>query len=45
MNIADLFTTYWSQMTLILLGVGYFFKRWFDNKSKKIEINHSIYQQ
>lgn len=45
MKIVDLFTTYWSQVTLILLGVAYFIKRWFDNKSKKIEINHSIYQQ
>jgi len=44
-EIEDLFTIYWSQVTLILLVVGYFFKRWFDNKSKKIEINHAIYQQ
>ena len=41
----DLLTTYWSQMTLLLLAVGYFVKRIFDNKSKKIEINHSLLQQ
>ncbi len=32
-------------MTLLLIGLGYFIKRGFDNKSKKIEINHTIYQQ
>lgn len=43
--IEQLFTAYWSQMTLILLAFAYFIKRIFDNKSKKIEINHSLFQQ
>jgi hypothetical protein len=30
---------------LILLAIGYFIKRILDNKSKKIEINHSLFQQ
>jgi hypothetical protein len=45
MELKDLFTTYWSQITLILFGIGYFVKRGFDVKTKKIEINHSLYQQ
>ena len=45
MKLTDLFTTYWSQVTLILLALGYFIKRILDNKSKKIEINHSLFQQ
>jgi hypothetical protein len=45
MNITELFTTYWSQLTLILLGIGYFIKRVFDNISNKREINHNLFQQ
>ena len=45
MELKELFTTYWSQITLLLLGLSYFIKRGFDIKSKKIEINHSLYQQ
>ena len=45
MTIEQLFTTYWSQLTLILLGIGYFIKRILDNISKKREINHSLFQQ
>jgi hypothetical protein len=45
MTIEQLFTTYWSQVTLLLVGVGYFIKRGFDQKSKKLEINHSLFQQ
>lgn len=41
----EIFTVYWSQVTLILLGIGYLIKRILDNKSKKKEINHSLYQQ
>jgi hypothetical protein len=41
----DLLTTYWSQVTLLLLTVGYFIKRIFDNKSKKLEISYSLFQQ
>jgi len=43
--IEKLLTTYWGQTTLILLAIAYFIKRIFDNKSKKIEINHSLFQQ
>ena len=45
MELKDLFTTYWSQVTLLLIGISYFIKRGLDIKSKKIEINHSLYQQ
>ena len=45
MKISELFTTYWSQFTLILLGIGYFVKRLFDNISNKREINHNLFQQ
>ena len=45
MTIEQLFTTYWSQLTLILLGIGYFIKRILDSISKKREINHSLFQQ
>jgi hypothetical protein len=45
MLIKELFTTYWSQVTLILLALGYVIKRILDSKSKKIEINHSLFQQ
>ena len=43
--IEKLFTTYWSQFTLILLAVAYFIKRFFDLKTKKIEITYSLFQQ
>jgi hypothetical protein len=45
MELKDIFTTYWSQVTLILLAVGYLIKRGLDIKSKKTEINHSLFQQ
>jgi hypothetical protein len=45
MTIEKLFTEYWSQVTLLLIGFGYFIKRIFDNISKKQEINHSLFQQ
>lgn len=45
MELKDLFTTYWSQVTLLHIGISYFIKRGLDIKSKKIEINHSLYQQ
>jgi len=45
MDFKELFTTYWSQITLLLLGISYFIKRGFDIKTKKVEINHSLYQQ
>lgn len=40
-----LLTDYWGQITLILFGIAYFIKRIFDSKSKKTEINHSLFQQ
>lgn len=45
MTLKDIFTTYWSQVTLILLAIGYLLKRLLDNRSRKMEINHSLYQQ
>ena len=45
MELKELFTTYWSQITLLLIGISYFIKRGFDIKTRKIEINHSLYQQ
>jgi hypothetical protein len=41
----ELLTTYWSQTTLVILLSSYFIKRIFDNRSKKLEINHSLFQQ
>jgi hypothetical protein len=43
--IEKILTDYWAHVTLILLAISYFIKRIFDNKSKKIEINHSLFQQ
>ena len=43
--IEKLLTLYWPQTTLVLLAIGYFIKRALDNKSKKIEINYTIFQQ
>ena len=44
-TLREIFTTYWSQATLILVGIGYFIKRLLDNASKKSEINHTLFQQ
>jgi len=41
----ELFTTYGSFMTLILVGLGYFIKRYYDLKSKKHETSYSFFQQ
>jgi len=41
----EILTTYWSQSVLIILSIAYFVKRIFDNKSKKIEIKYSLFQQ
>ena len=40
----DLFTTYGSYPTLIILGIGYLIKRIYDLKSKKIEVHYSLFQ-
>jgi len=45
MTLKDLLTTYWSQVTLILLAFSYLIKRILDIKSKKTEVNHSLFQQ
>ncbi|MFB9054616.1 hypothetical protein ACFFVB_16125 [Formosa undariae] len=45
MKIDELLTTYWSQIILLLSFVGYFGKRLFDTKSKKREINHTLFQE
>lgn len=45
MELKDILTTYWSQITLLLVGIGYLIKRGLDIKSKKLEINHSLFQQ
>jgi len=45
MSIEALFTTYWSQLTLLLLAIGYIVKSFLDSRSKKIETTHSLFQQ
>jgi len=45
MRIEQILTTYWSQTTLILFGIGFLIKNFIDLKSKKTEINHSLFQQ
>lgn len=44
MTIKELFTTYWSQFTLLLLACGYLIKYILDLIFKKREINFSIIQ-
>jgi len=44
MTIKEIFTTYWSQFTLLFLALGYLIKYILDLISKKREINFSIYQ-
>jgi len=44
MTLKELFTTYWSQFTLILLGLGYLIKYVLDLVFKKREINFTIIQ-
>lgn len=36
---------YWSQITLLLLGVGYLFKLYLNYLTRKSEINHSLFQK
>lgn len=45
MTLKDIFTIYWPQTTIFLFALSYFIKRVLDNRSKKIEINHTIFQQ
>jgi len=42
--IKEILTTYWSQTLLLLLGIGYLVKRGLDFRSKKKEINHSLFK-
>lgn len=44
-TLKDLFVTYWNQITLLLLAVGFLIKRILDIQAKKNEINHSLFQQ
>ena len=44
-TLTEILTTYWSQTTLLLLGLGYLGKRILDTRSRKVEINHSLFQQ
>ena len=41
----EIFTTYWSQIVLLAAGAGYLIKVFIENKYKKVEINHSVFQQ
>ncbi len=46
MNILnDLFTIYWSQVTLIALGFGYLIKHFFETYSKKKQISYTFFQE
>lgn len=45
MKVEELLTTYWSQTTLILLGIGYIIKKILDGISNKREFNHKLFQQ
>jgi hypothetical protein len=44
-TLKEFLTTYWSQTTLILIGVGYLIQRTLNLKAKKLEINHGLFQQ
>jgi len=45
-NLSDtIFIRYGTYVTLIFAVIAYFIKRVYDYKSKKVEINHSIFQQ
>ena len=45
MEFTELLTTYWSQVLIVLAGLGYLLKRILDLRSKKTETNHSLFQQ
>jgi len=44
MRIEEMVTKYWSQITLLLLGIGYFVRSILDLVFKKREINHTLFQ-
>lgn len=41
----QLFTTYWAQFTLLLACIGFVVSKGYEYKTKKLEINHSLFQQ
>lgn len=45
MTLEKIFSLYWSQITFLLLGIGFLIKNYIDLKSKKLEINHNLFQQ
>jgi hypothetical protein len=45
MDYKAILSTYFPQLLLVLGGITYFIKRYFDLKTKKVEIRHSIFQQ
>lgn len=45
MKFTELLTVYWSQVLIVLAGLGYLLKRILDLRSKKTETNHSLFQQ
>jgi hypothetical protein len=45
MKILDFLIKYWSQIAVVVFGLGYIVKLFLQNKYKKIEINHSLFQQ
>ncbi|QQU04750.1 hypothetical protein [Myroides odoratus] len=45
MTIDKLLTLYWSQMAFLLLGLGFIIKSVISLRTKKIEINHNLFQQ
>jgi len=45
LKILQYVTEYWSQITILLLAIGYLFKLYFNYLSRKSEINHSLFQK
>ena len=44
-TLKDILTTYWAQTILLLAALGFLLKRFFDLRTKKIEIKQSLFQQ
>lgn len=45
MKIMDFLTKYWSQIGVVLFGIGFIIRLLLESRYKKIEINHSLFQQ
>lgn len=45
LKILPYITEYWSQITILLLAVGYLFRLYLNYLSRKSEINHSLFQK